>query len=162
MFWICAGNSDIETGMLYCWAGLALCQDLFCSLPQQWVSWGCSGSSERRQTGQLTTTDQWDIPHCLASCSAEEGETFGVTIVNFPSPCYSWWQPTLLGITKHLLGHGSCWRNSLFCFACVPLLFHLLNSLYLKPQAFFSSSSIFPHSTEGASEQLVVLVAGWS
>lgn len=43
---------------------------LFLTLPWQWAGWGCTRSWEGIQQGQLTPTDQRDIPHHTALCSA--------------------------------------------------------------------------------------------
>jgi len=36
--------------------------------PYQRGGWGCTSSRERTPPGQLTPTDQRDIPHCMTSC----------------------------------------------------------------------------------------------
>ena len=71
MFWICAENSaDTQRCFSSCWAVLNQSQGLFCFSSHQWGGWGCTRGWEGTQPGQLTPTDQRDIPDHVVSCSA--------------------------------------------------------------------------------------------
>lgn len=59
------------------------------------------------------------------------------------------WGPAHLGMAEHLPGHGKQPVNSLFCSACVNLLFFLLNCFYHEFCRFFSSSNSFTPPTTG-------------
>ena len=56
----------------------------------------CNTAHNMTQPGQLTPTDQRDLPDHMTQCSAikaggkkEEEGTFGVTAFVFPSNCYA-------------------------------------------------------------------------
>ena len=112
----------------YCWAGLTQSQGLFCFSPQPTSEQAEGGtrSWEGTQPGQLTPTDQKDIPDHMTSCLAYKAGgrrrnrgTFGVTTFVFPSHCYAWWSPAFLEMAEHLPAHGKLWMNSLVCFVCM-------------------------------------------
>ena len=71
--WICAGNSADNTGVFQLSLSSA-CTEPRPSLPRtpphQRAGWGCTRSWEGTQLGQLTPTDQRDVPHHMASHSA--------------------------------------------------------------------------------------------
>ena len=76
-----------------CWAVPTQSQGLFCfsTPPHQRVGWGCTRSWEGTQLGQLTPTDQRDIPYHMTSWSAykaggrrRKGGTFGVMAFCLP------------------------------------------------------------------------------
>ena len=60
--------------------------------PHQPVGWGCTRSWEGTQLGQLTPTDQRDIPYHITSFSAYKAGkrgTFGAMAFVFPSHRYT-------------------------------------------------------------------------
>lgn len=121
----------------YCWAVLTQCQSLSCLSPHHWVSWGCTGSCDGTQLGQLATSDHSDVPHHMVSCLAyKAGEKEGRGDIQsdgvLPSQFTTWWSLAFLALTAH----RKQWMNCLFLFHSVQLLFSLLNCLYLSP--FFS------------------------
>ena len=79
-FWICAGNSVGNTAMFQLLLSSAYTESrpfLLLTPPHQRVGWGCT-SWEGTQLGQLTPTDQRDIPYHMMSCSAyKAGEEEG-------------------------------------------------------------------------------------
>ena len=99
MFWICAENSVDNTGMFSLLLSSAYTESrpfLLLTAPHQRGGWGCTRSWEGTQPGQLTPTDQRDIPYRMASCSAykagrrrRKGGTFGVMSFVFPSNRYA-------------------------------------------------------------------------
>lgn len=60
-----------EGWFCYFWA---LSQDFFCFSPHQWAGSGCTRSWEGTQPGQVTSTDQRDIPGQMMPFSAYEWE----------------------------------------------------------------------------------------
>ena len=73
MFCICAENRVDNTEMLLLSLSSAYTESrpfLLLTPPCQRVGWGCTRSWEGTQPGQLTPTDQTDIPYHMASCSA--------------------------------------------------------------------------------------------
>ena len=81
----------IQACFCYCSAVLTQSQGLFCFSHQR-VGWGCTRSWEGTQLGQLTPTDQRDIPYHMTSCSAYKAggrrhthtHTFRVMVFVFP------------------------------------------------------------------------------
>ena len=66
VFWICAGNSADNTGMFSLLLSSAYTESrpfLLLTPPHQRGGWGCTRSWEGTQRGQLTPTDQRDIPY---------------------------------------------------------------------------------------------------
>jgi len=66
MFWICAENSVDNTEMcslLWSRAYTESIPFLLLALPHQWAGWACTRGWEGTQMGQLTPTDQRDIPY---------------------------------------------------------------------------------------------------
>ncbi|XP_074989722.1 LOW QUALITY PROTEIN: tubulin alpha-8 chain-like [Calonectris borealis] len=73
VFWICAGNSVDNTGMFSFLLSRAYTGSrpfLLLTPPHQRGGWGGTRSWEGTQPGQLTPTDQMDIPYHMTSCSA--------------------------------------------------------------------------------------------
>lgn len=67
---------------------------LLFALPWWQGSWGCKRGWEETQPGQVTQTDQRDIPDHMASCSGHKGRgAFGVMSPFLPSltKYYVWW-----------------------------------------------------------------------
>lgn len=101
----------------------------------------CSRSWERMKPGQLTETDQSDIPCCMVPCSAikaggKEGweETFKVMRFVFPVNRYIWWAlvswkwlniylPT--GSTKLICSAWTAFPLSVKQLLCQPMSFHI-------------------------------------
>ena len=91
VFWICAENSVDNTGMFQLWLSRAYTVSrpfLLLTPPHQPGGWGCPRSWEGTQPGQLTPTDQRDIPYRMTSCAAykaggrrRKGGTFGVMAI---------------------------------------------------------------------------------
>jgi len=116
MFWICAENSVDNTGMfslLLSCAYTASRPFLLLTPPHQQVSSGCTRSWEGTQLGQLTPTDENNIPYHTMSCSAckagERGRkwgTFGVMAFLFSSSHYAWWSPAFLEMAEPLPANG--------------------------------------------------------
>ena len=109
----------------------------FLTPPHQRVGWGCTRSWEGTQLGQLTPTDQKDVPYHMMSHSAiktggrtKKGGMFRVMALRMMKPCFP--------------GDGqmpACqWEvvTELLILLClhVQLLLCLLNCLYLIPQVF--------------------------
>ena len=75
MFWTCDENSVDNTGMFALLLSSAYTESRFLLLltpPCQRVGLACTRSWERTQSGQLTPTDQRDIPDYMTACSAIE------------------------------------------------------------------------------------------
>ena len=97
MFCICAENSVDNTGMFSLLLSSAYTESrrlLLLTPPHQRVGWEGTRSWERTQLGQLTATDQRDIPHHMTSCLAYKARgrkvgTFGVMAFVFPSNHYT-------------------------------------------------------------------------
>ena len=129
MFWICAENSIDNTGVFSLLLSRAYTQSrpfLLLTPPHQRAGWGCTRNWEGTQSGQLSPTDQRDIPYHMTSCSAykaggkrRNGGTFRGMVFVFPSNGYAWWSPAFLEMAEHLPAHGKEQINSLFCFACM-------------------------------------------
>ena len=129
-----------NTGMFLLLLSSAYTQSRSCLLltpPHQWVGWGCTRSWEGTQPGQLTPTDQRDIPYHMTSCSAYKARgrrrkwgMFGVMVFVFTGNHYTWWSPAFLEVAEHLPADGKRRMNSLLCL-CVQLLLYL-NCLYLN------------------------------
>ena len=144
----------IQEFFSYCWAVLTESMSFLLLTPShQQVGWGYTISWEATQPGQLTPTDQRDIPCHMMSCSACKAErrkrkwgTFEVNAFVFPSNHYMWWSPAFLVMAEQLSADGKQWINSLFCFACMcgfalaiklslsqPLSFLIFTLLILSP-----------------------------
>ena len=138
----------------------------FPTLPLQRVGWDCTRHWEGTQPGQLTPTDQRDIPYQVTLCSAikakrkeEEEGALVITAFVFRSNCYAYWGPASQEVAGHHLLMGS--RESVFCFPllpCVALAFSLLNCLYLDPWEFFPFYFLPPCPAEEGSDR----VAWWA
>lgn len=98
MFWICDGSSadnpQVFQLLLSC-ADTASRPFLLFILPCQWGSWGWARIWERTQPGQLTPTDQRNIPYDVVLCSIINTGTEEV--------CQDW---HCLGQTEHLSAGG--------------------------------------------------------
>jgi len=73
MHFICAENSVDNTGMFELLLSSAYTESrlfLLLTSPHQRVGWGCTRNWEATQLGQLTPTDQRDVPYHMMSCSA--------------------------------------------------------------------------------------------
>jgi len=117
-------------------------QGLFVILACQQVGWGCTRSWEGTQPGQLTPTDQRNIPYHKTSCSTYKAGgrrrkwgdigSYGIlssqVTTTSDGAMLSWrWLNTYLEVVNELL--------VLLCL-CAWLLLHLLDSLYLNPRVF--------------------------
>lgn len=94
--------------------------------PHQGGGWGSTRIWEGTQMGQLSPTDQKDIPDHKASCTVYkvgerrmEERKFGVIVFVFPGHCYMWWGPAFLEMAEHLPAHGKQWTHSLAFYPCV-------------------------------------------
>ena len=164
VLWICDQNSvDDNTPMpllLLSRARTASRLSLFPALSHQQVHWGCPRSWEGTQLGQLTPTDQRDIPYHMTSCSAikvtrkERGEDVQSYGAHFPK-----WR---LYMTK------PCFPTSCCTSACqwdvlsqllillhlhTQLLFYLLNCQPMSCSC-FCPSNLSPVLHRGVSERL--------
>ena len=105
--------------------------------------WRCTRSREGTQPGQLTPSDQRDIPYYMASCSAYKaggrrrtGRLFGLMEFVFSSNYYAWWSPAFLEMAEHLPADGKWWRNSLFCFACMRSFCFIYSTVFISIHEF--------------------------
>jgi len=114
MFWLSAESGVANTGMLQLQLRSAYTESRpFLLLTPPASRLGMHRSWEGTQLGQLTPTDQKDIPYHMTSCSSckagrrrrKEG-TFGVMMFVFPSNCYAWWGPAFLGVAECLPANG--------------------------------------------------------
>ena len=127
LFWVCAENSVDNTRMfLLPWSSAYTEARTFLLLtpPQQWGGWGAHAA------GRGHSQDSWPqlaqgMFHAIRRHAQHvklgdggRGETFGVMAFVFPSNCYMWWSPALLGMAEHPPASGKWWKNSFFCFAC--------------------------------------------
>ena len=144
----------IQRCFSHCWAVLTQSQGLFCFSPHPTSEWaeGAQEAGRGHKPGQLSPTDQWDVPYHTTSCSADKvgGRRRKRRDVWSDGDCLPkspWWSPAFLAVPEHLPASGKEWMNSLLCL-CVQLLLYLLNRLYLSPRVFsLSHSWIYPHLT---------------
>ena len=168
MFWTCDENSVDNTGMFALLLSSAYTESrpfLLLTPPHQQEGWGCTRTWEGTQLGQLTPTDQRDIPHHMASCSAykaggrrRKGGTFGVMAFVFPIHRYTWWSPAFLEMAEHLPANGSSeWIPCFVLLACTAFALPIKLSL-TQPTCFLTFTlpilSLIP---PGAGER----AAGW-
>lgn len=124
----------------------------------------CMRVWEGTEEGQLTLTDQRDIPCHTVSCSSIQAmrnkEEEHSVMAFFSSHCSAWWSLAFLEIDELLLAHPKWWKNSLFWFPFyVHLFLYLLKSLYLISWNFIFKFLISPQCTVGSD---LVVAWGWS
>ena len=154
--WLCFGfvlETVLIIQSLFCYMVLLLLSSAYTeprpfpllAPPCQRDGWECTRSWEGTQTGQVTQTDQRDIPYHMMSCSVYKelggrgggAAAFGVMVFVFPSNHYVWQSPAFLGMAEHLPAHGKWGMNSFALLSlCVQLLLYLLNCLYVNQRVF--------------------------